>query len=40
MDHCLGVVTAGAVERLGGVGSVCAAQLDHRPVRAATSTMA
>ncbi|PNH11755.1 tRNA (adenine(58)-N(1))-methyltransferase non-catalytic subunit trm6 [Tetrabaena socialis] len=31
VESCMGVVTAAAVERLGGVGSVCALQLDDRP---------
>ncbi|GFR49609.1 hypothetical protein Agub_g11629, partial [Astrephomene gubernaculifera] len=31
VEHCMGVVTAAAVERLGGMGAVCAVQLDERP---------
>ncbi|GLC34740.1 hypothetical protein PLESTB_001158300 [Pleodorina starrii] len=31
VEQCAGVVTAAAVERLGGVGVVCALQLDERP---------
>lgn len=30
VEHCLGLVTAAAVERLGGQGAVCATQLDER----------
>ncbi|KXZ53340.1 hypothetical protein GPECTOR_7g1234 [Gonium pectorale] len=30
VEHCMGVVTAAAVERLGGLGAVCALQLDER----------